>query len=273
MPPEIRLVRLSTGPTLPYAEQGDPSGVPVVLLHGYADSWRSFENVLAHLPDSVHAFAPSQRGHGDADKPASGYRVEDLAADLAAFMDAVALRKAVLVASSSASFIAQRFAADHPERTLGLVLIGVPWSLQDKAGPRRFLTELPGMVRGGSDRLDPAFVRAFVESTASGMVPHAFVEMMAGESEKLPLHVWQQTLRSLIEARPVAEEATITAPTLMLYGNRDAFVSRSEQETLLAAFPRSRLITYDGVGHLVHWDDPKRVAADIAAFAQRVRPS
>jgi len=63
---------LSTGVTLPYVEQGDPGGVPVVLLHGYSDSWRSWELLLAEPPDDVHAFAITQRGHGDADRPAHG---------------------------------------------------------------------------------------------------------------------------------------------------------------------------------------------------------
>ena len=67
-------IALSTGVTLPYVEQGDPAGVPVLLLHGYTDSWRSFEDTLAHLPDSIHAIALTQRGHGDADRPATGYR-------------------------------------------------------------------------------------------------------------------------------------------------------------------------------------------------------
>jgi alpha-beta hydrolase superfamily lysophospholipase len=47
--------------------------VPTVLLHGYADSWRFFEPLLDHLPEDVHAYVHTQRGHGDADRPAHGY--------------------------------------------------------------------------------------------------------------------------------------------------------------------------------------------------------
>jgi pimeloyl-ACP methyl ester carboxylesterase len=266
MAPEIRTARLPSGLTLPYAEQGDPDGTPVVLLHGYADSWRSFELVLPFLPDSVHAFAPSQRGHGDADRPASGYDPDQLAGDLLGFMDAVGLRAAVLAASSSAGFTVQRFAVDHPDRTLGLVLIGVPWTMGDKPGPARFMSDLASVT----EPLDPTFVRTFVESTASGLVPRAFVETMTRESQKLPLHVWKAALQELMVATPAAETATITAPTLVLYGNRDAFVPRSDQESLTAAIPGSRLITYDGIGHMVHWDEPRRVASDIIRFASRV---
>lgn len=83
---------------------------------------------------SVRAFAVTQRGHGDADRPEAGYRPEDFAADVAAFMDALALEAAVVVGHSGAGFSAQRFALDHPSRALGLVLIATPYSLRGKPG-------------------------------------------------------------------------------------------------------------------------------------------
>ena len=120
----LESVELSTGVMLPYVEQGDHAGVPVMLLHGFTDSWRSFEPVLPHLPASIRAFALTQRGHGDADRPATGYLFGDFAADVAAFMDAVGIAQAVIVGTSMGSSVAQRFAIDFPERVLGLVLMG-----------------------------------------------------------------------------------------------------------------------------------------------------
>jgi pimeloyl-ACP methyl ester carboxylesterase len=134
MPPIVQSVELPNRVTLPYVEQGDPSGVPVVLLHAIADSWRSFERVLSDLPESIHAFALTQRGHGDASRPAKGYHSRDFAADLAAFMDALYLEAVVVVGGSSGGFAARRFAIDHPGRTLGLVFLGSPAILRDKPG-------------------------------------------------------------------------------------------------------------------------------------------
>ncbi len=260
-------VALANGLTLEYVEQGDPSGVPVVLLHAFADSWRSFERVLPFLPPSVRAFAVSQRGHGDADRPASGYRVEDFAADVGAFMDAIRLEAAVIVASSSASLTAQRFAAETPGRTRGLVFIGAPRSLRDKPGA----AELLAVVRGLSDPIDPAFVRDFVEAIVSGPVPPAFLETMIAESLKVPARVWEATLEGLVEAVPASETAAITAPTLIVWGDRDGFLPRSDQEALAEAIPGARLVIYEGSGHVVHWEQPERVAADIVALVERVR--
>ena len=75
---------------LEYVEHGDPSGIPMVLLHGLSDSWHSYERVLPHLPASIHAFALSQRGHGDSERPESGYSPRDFAADVAAFAERLA---------------------------------------------------------------------------------------------------------------------------------------------------------------------------------------
>ena len=52
-----KLIDLPTGVKLNYVEQGDPSGVPVLLLHGVTDSWHSFDLVLPHLPSP---FTPSR---------------------------------------------------------------------------------------------------------------------------------------------------------------------------------------------------------------------
>ena len=265
-PHAIRWALLPDGLELPYVEQGDPSGTPVVFLHAYADSWRSFERLLPHLPRSIRAVAVTQRGHGDAERPLTGYRVEDFAGDLASFMDAVDFERAVLVASSSASFAVQRFAIDNPLRVLGLVLIGVPWSLRDK----RVGSTLVEAVSELSDPVDPEFVRDFVESTVVGPVPHAFLEVMIGESLKVPARVWKATLDGLLNATPPVETGTICAPTLIVWGDRDDFVHRSDQERLAAAICESQFVAYEGAGHVVHWEEPERVAADIAAFVGRL---
>jgi non-heme chloroperoxidase len=96
----------------------------LLILHGVTDSWRSFERVLPHLPQSIHAFALTQWGHGDADRPLTGYGFHDFAADVAAFVDTLQLGRAIIVGHSMGSGVAQRVALDYPDRVLRLVLLG-----------------------------------------------------------------------------------------------------------------------------------------------------
>lgn len=261
MTPRLGLARLPNGIELPYAEAGDADATPVVLLHAYADSWRSFEEVLTWLPPSIHAIAPSQRGHGDASKPETGYAVEDFVADLVALLDCLRIPRAVLVASSSAVFTAERLALGRPECVAGLVLIGVPWSLAERAPSLDFVE----VVRGLADPVDPGIVRAVIEGTSSERVPRDFLDAMVGESEKVPARVWQQTLTGLLAARP-PDPGAIHTPTLVIWGDRDALIPRDDQERLRNAILGSRLLVYEGAGHVVHWEQPERVARDIAAF-------
>src|ERR671915_2489250 len=121
----IRLARtsLTTGPTLHYAQQGDRSGEPIIFLHGYSDSWFSFSRVLPLLSPEYHAFALTQRGHGDSDKPQCCYTPEDFAADVDAFMDALGLEEATVVGASTGALFAQRSASSYPRRVSRLVLV------------------------------------------------------------------------------------------------------------------------------------------------------
>jgi pimeloyl-ACP methyl ester carboxylesterase len=80
-------ITLSSGITLEYVRRGDTSGVPVILLHGVTDSWRSFEWMLPRLPSTINAYAISVRGHGGSDRPAHGYEAEDFARDINGFME------------------------------------------------------------------------------------------------------------------------------------------------------------------------------------------
>ena len=67
-------ITLASGLTLSCADRGDASGPAVLMLPGPTDSWRSYQPVLDLLPDGLRAVAVSQRGHGESDKPESGYR-------------------------------------------------------------------------------------------------------------------------------------------------------------------------------------------------------
>lgn len=73
---------LSSGLVVSYAAIGERSGSALLMLPGPTDSRRSYAAVLEELPSSMRSIAVSQRGHGDTDKPPTGYRVQDFARDV-----------------------------------------------------------------------------------------------------------------------------------------------------------------------------------------------
>lgn len=260
-------VRLADGTRIPYAHVGDNNGStpPLVLVHGLSDSWRSFEGVLDRLDPDVRAYALSQRGHGDADRPAAGYRTDDLAADVVEFLDLVGVGRAVLIGHSMGASVAARAAVNHPERVAGLVMVGA--LATPAANPA--VVEFMEVVASLTDPVDADFVADFQQGTAAQPVPEEFMAMAIAESAKLPAHVWQAAVLGFVQSDQLAGLGTITAPTLVLWGDQDGFGSRAEQDLLAASIPNAELKVYVGTGHAVHWEQPDRVVSELAGFVAR----
>ena len=265
--PVVKSIALSSGVTLRYVEQGERSGVPVLFLHGFTDSWRSFELVLPHVPTSIRAVALTQRGHGDADRPATGYRTRDFATDVAEVVERLGLAPVVIVGHSMGSTNAERFAIDHPARTRGLVLAASFASYRRNPAVMEFWQSGVSQL---TDPIDPAFVREFQESTLAIEVPREIVDKAVEESLKVPARVWRAAFGGFLEDDFAEEIGKITAPTLALWGDRDALVPRADQDVFLKNMAGSRLLVYHGHGHAPHWEDPARFAADLGAFAREL---
>ena len=255
---------LRDGLELPYVEQGDPDGVPVVLLHGWVDSRRCFDRVMAVLPDPIHAFAFDQRGHGDAPEPPGGYALRDFADDVGAFMDAVGLDAAVLAGASSGGYVAQRFAVDNAGRTLGLALVGSPRSLR---GPRPPFADVLARL---DDPIDAAFARELSEEMVAREVPKAVMATLCEENLKAPARVWRDAFEGLLAADPPLDTGPISAPTVIIWGARDSLLPRGDQEAMATEIPGARFVVYPDVGHLPIVEAPERVAADITALCEVV---
>lgn len=259
---EIKSARLSTGVTLPYVEQGDPSGVPLVMLHAWGESSGVFDRLLTMLPAQVHAVAMDQRGHGTADKPRSGYALADYAADVVAFMDAIGLDEACILGSSSGGYVAQKCAVGNPERVRGLILVGSPRSLR---GRPTFADEVDQLV----DPIDPAWVRnSLTWFPTFHPIPAGYIDDRVADGVGIPAHVWRQALTGLIDATPPVETGTITAPTLIVWGGRDDLLPRADADRLAKEIPGATLVVYEDAGHLVLWEEPERIAADAASFVR-----
>lgn len=244
------------------ARTGNPDGEAVVLLHGYSDSWRSYLPLMRELPRSLDLIALSLRGHGDSGRPEGPYGTEPMARDVVAAMDRLGIARATVVGHSMGSLVAQRLAQDHPDRVNRLVLIGAFATL---AGNPEVDMLWRDAVSGLTDPVDPVFVRSFQQSSLARPVPADFLAGVVEESLKLPARVWRAALDAIRREDRTALLGRIEAETTIVWGDRDGFSRRAEQERLARSIPRARLIVHQGTGHSPHWEDPARTAADIAA--------
>jgi non-heme chloroperoxidase len=265
--PGVSTVTLASGLTLSHTDRGDASDRAVLFLPGPTDSWRSYQLVLEHLPPEIGAVAVSQRGHGESDKPATGYAVEDFAADVVPLLDALGVERAILAGHSGSCLVARRVALDHPDRVAGLVLEASPTTLR---GDPRLTDFVETVVSKLEDPINPDFARAFVVDTSSENVARDMVDLLAEELLKVPARVWRETFAELLRYDDVPELPLIEAPTLLVWGDADALVSRHMQDHLARAIPDAELLVYPGVGHTPRWDAPARFGTDLASFADRV---
>jgi non-heme chloroperoxidase len=266
--PAVQSIQLSTGVNLQYVERGQEHGVPVVLLHGFTDSWHSWELVLPHLPASLHVFAISQRGHGNSDKPLEGYDPKDFAADIAAFLQQKKIKAAIIAGHSMGATIAQGFAADYPERTLGMVLVGAFAHFKENEAIQGFQQVLDTL----NDPVEESFAAEFQQSTLGHPIDPEFLQTAINESLKLPARVWKSTAYSLFKADYVDRLRVYTKPVLIVWGDKDVFSPRKDQDLLAGTLMRSQLVIYPGTGHAVHWEEPARFAADLDSFIQQIVP-
>lgn len=258
-------VPLANGVTLDCVVQGEAEGPAVLLLPGMGDSWRAFELVLDGLPSTLRAVAVSQRGHGDSSKPDSGYTPADYARDVVELLAALGIDRAVLVGHSSSTFTARLLAQEQLSLVSGLVLLASPLSLRDHPAAAPVSRELEALT----DPVGEEFVRDFQVPTVGPDVSPGFFRLMVTEGAKAPARVWRETFRGLLEYDDMDGLGRITAPTLLVWGDADALVPRSDQETLLAGLPSSRLLVYPGIGHSPHWEALTHLTSDLTDFVDQ----
>lgn len=265
-----KYIKLSNGITIPYIEQGNPEEVVLIMLHGLADSFKTFEPMLPYIPKYIHTFALTLRGHGNASHPEAGYSTEFFVEDLVLFMDKLNIDKAFILGASSGGFIARSFAIKYPERTRGLVLLGTPSTFNNKPYIQSMWDSVISKL---TDPIDPKFVRNFSRNIISSKIPQAFLEIMLEENLKVPSRVWKSVTKNMIEEEFPGRISEIIAPTLIIWGENDSVVTREDVNDIKQAIKHSKLLVHSNVGHLFYWEEPELIAEDIILFIRNLKSS
>lgn len=103
-------------------------GPPVLLVHGWPESWYAWRFVMPELARDFEVIAVDQRGMGLSDKPQAGYDTATQAGDLVALMDALGHDDVAVVGHDTGFAVSYALAADHPERVARAALLEIPGS-------------------------------------------------------------------------------------------------------------------------------------------------
>jgi pimeloyl-ACP methyl ester carboxylesterase len=261
---------LADGVTLAYIDTGNPTGPPVVLIHGYTDNARDWVPVLPYLSKRLRLILVDIRGHGKSSKPECCYTRLDFAYDIKLLLDALSIRRADVIGHSLGSIIAQTFAEYWPERTGRVVLISSTGGRPPgSTAPPQF--DFAAEIRKLKDPIDPdsPFMIAWWDSPTP--VNPDFIRRQRQDAAAIPLKVW---LAVLDEALPGATTYTdlqstlprLKAPSLLIWGSKDPLMEEPVRKTLRDALPGAEVKIFEGLGHNPFWEDPAAVARVINTF-------
>lgn len=264
-PFEVKTLKLRSGVELEFVERGISKSKTIIFLHGYSDSWHSFEKILTLMPDSFYCIAISQRGHGNSSKPPKGYHPKDFAKDLADFIKAKQLVDCIIAGHSMGGVIAQQFAVDYPDLLKGLIILSSDACFNDNPGLNEFKAEVMNLKK-----VDHAFAEGFQKSTIVKPIDSLALQLFISESLKLPIHVWHQTLEGILSVDYTTALRSINVPVLILWGTNDQMCFESDQEKFIQNLKNGKLLKYAGAGHALHWEEPEQFVSDVTNFALKV---
>ena len=264
------IAHLPNGEALGYIDMGNPTGTPVVLIHGYTDNARDWVPMLPYLSKDFRLILVDLRGHGKSGKPDCCYTRFDFAFDVILLMDELKLPKAAFVGHSLGSIVGQTLAEFWPQRTSRLVLIsstgGTPPGTPQKAPQFDFAAQIR-QLKEPIDA-DSPFMVAWWDSPTP--VNADFIRRQRIDSAAIPLRVWLAILDQALPANPYEELQRslprLLAPTLLIWGSKDPIMEEPVRASLRAALPQAKVQIYEGLGHNPFWEDPRAVAQTINSF-------
>lgn len=258
---QSKFVRVS-GINMHYLEWGEPGAPDVLLVHGWTGSAQGWNYVAEQIQDRYHVIAPDHRGHGESDKPETGYRLRDFAEDMHQLVGVLELKRPFLAGNSWGGCIGTIMAADH-HQDISRAVLGEPvyWKMLNA-----FVTRLPGSLerRRQSDEEMSANLRR------QGMSE----EQVQAELARAPNFSVHAITRLLTDNRDFAFECEnylkrIQVPTLIIAGDSEAggYILPEEVDYLRSiASPKVRITRWPGVGHGVSNQEPERYVREMLAF-------
>ena len=281
---DLTRIALPTGVELDVAIAGDPANPPIVLLHGFPESHRTWRHQIPALAADHYVIAPDQRGFARSSKPegVDNYTADKPVADLIALADHLGIGDFTLVGHDWGGAIAWMAALQHPKRVARLIIVNAPHpkvfqkSLFDDPEQRKASQYI---TRFRDTRIDQGLVGAGLEHFFGATFTQHLVTAVAGADKAAYLDEWSQPgamtamlnwYRASAVQVPAVDEnmprpafldapfPPIIVPTLVVWGVRDKALLPCQLDGLEALVPDLTIVKVDA-GHFVSWEAPEAV--------------
>lgn len=244
-----------------YARAGDPAAPAVIMLHGTAGSWEGFSSNLGPLSRHFQCFAIDMIGSGLSDKPDRDYEIHEYVGHVLAFMDAVGLQRASLVGCSLGSWVAARFALEHPHRTDKLVLLSAAGLFANASNMSRIRSRRTAAVEDPTwENVKPIFDHLIHDERhriddiiAVRQAVYRQPDMVRTMQHVLCLQDPEIRQRNLLGED---QWRAIQAPALVVgsLADKDEYLETARRVSQL--MPNARYEPMERVGHWPHFEDP-----------------
>lgn len=286
-------IPLDTGISLNVQLGGSDEAEPILFLHGFPESHRTWRHVAAALAPDHFVIAPDQRGFGASDKPegVAAYETDRILEDLLALADALGLKRFTLVGHDWGGAVAWLAALRHPDRLKRLVIVNSPHPLVFQKS----------LVANDAQRAASQYMNAFrdpqmearieamgIESFyAKSFGAHADLASVPDEEKAAYIADWSQPgaltamlnwyrANRIVVPQPGADAAMpdwvnrpfphVTVPTLVVWGLKDKALLPVQLDGLLQLVDDFRLAATPDAGHFIPWEDPAFVIAAMRDF-------
>jgi pimeloyl-ACP methyl ester carboxylesterase len=247
-----------------------PTAAPaVILLHGLGSSLHTWEPWAKVLSADYRVIRFDLPGFGlTGPDPTGDYSDERGIAVLAALMDALSVRRAALVGNSMGGKLAWQFAAAHPERVTKLVLIS-PDGFASPGFEYGKKAKVPVVARLLPYTLPTWMLRANLapaysdKSRLTDDTVTRYRDLMLAPGVRRAL--LDRTAQVLLEP-PEPSLRRIQAPTLLVWGEKDALIPFSNAQDYLRSVPNARLVSFTDLGHVPQEEDPVKSLIPVEAF-------
>lgn len=274
-------VALATGVELDVWTAGDPANPPIIFLHGFPESHRTWRHQMAGLSGRYYCIAPDQRGYARSSKPAkvSDYAVPRLVADVFALADALGIERFTLAAHDWGGAIGWAAALGRPERVERLIIANAPHPymfqkmLIEDLGQRaasQYIRTFRGddlerrIAENGLDWFfDHSFMRHLTENKVSAEDRAAYLDEWSQPGALTAMFNWYRASPMTVPAmdedapRPPFLDAPfpkLAMPVLIVWGMEDKALLPCLLEGLDALIDDLTIVRIEGAGHFVPWE-------------------
>lgn len=274
----------SSGVRIHAVAAGPKDGPVVVLLHGFPEFWYGWHKQIVPLADAgFRVVVPDQRGYNLSSKPrgVASYALTELVSDVIAIADQISQQKIFLAGHDWGAAVAWSTALLHPRRIAKLAILNVP----HPSVMRRFLNTSPRqMLRSWyifffqiprlPEKIFAAFdfymgTRALLRSSRpSTFSPDDLAQYRAAWSQPGSLTAMIHWYRAALRYRTPFPDRTVSVPTCILWGERDAFLLAEMARESLRYCTKAELIPFPDATHWLQHEEPEKVTRLLVEFFQ-----